>query len=599
MQNDGYRFSSFLQRSILMSSLSKQNQVLALKYRPSRFEDLIGQESISTTLSLALDKNRLSHAYLFSGLRGSGKTSTARIMAKSLVCDNAPTSKPCDQCSGCLSANEGRHIDIVEMDAASNRGIDDIKDLIEHTKYRPTSAKYKVFIIDEVHMLTPQAFNALLKTLEQPPAFVKFILATTDPLKLPATILSRTQHFRFKKISEKNVYHHLVHILTIENIEFEKEALEVLIRSGQGSLRDTLTLLDQAIIYSKGNITTATITEMMGMIDPAFMDKLFTTLLHQGDTREILEELESYEASQVIDEIAIYLKHKMLTRDLRFDSYLFDRFFRILGESKSLLSLNSDSGFVLILTLMKLEEATKLDPIDRILEHIENKEPTPQIQPSYQKNSPSSYSKTQGNILPISPLPDESCIETPQEMTQKDHHTDPALTLYQKVNDLIFERSYELGECFAKSFLFESLHNRTLTIQSVADDKCRLLLKNKFAYIRGYIQDVFGDDIEIVFHKKTPSTETQKELPKSNSLESIDTKTLESNQNTLDESIHIGSMIEDVELGSGCVATMGATIAPNEAQKEISLEEILNSRFTAKAIELFQPETPIRIKSKL
>ena len=506
-----------------------------------------------------------------------------------------------------MSAYEGRHIDIVEMYAASNRGIGDIKDLIEHTKYRPTSAKYKVFIIDEVHMLTPQAFNALLKTLEEPPAFVKFILATTDPLKLPATILSRTQHFRFKKISEKNVYHHLVHILTIENIEFEKEALEVLIRSGQGSLRDTLTLLDQAIIYSKGNITTATITEMMGMIDPAFMDKLFATLLHHKDTREILEELESYEAGQVIDEIAIYLKHKMLTRDIRFDSYLFDRFFRILGESKSLLSLNSDSGFVLILTLMKLEEATKLDPIDHILERIENTEPLAQAQPNYHKISLSSHSETQEitNQIPqtkttqISQSLEASPAENNYTIDHEPHHDNLSLTLYQKVNDLIFERSYELGECFAKSFLFESLHDRTLTIKSVADDKCRLLLKNKFAYIRGYIQDVFGDDIEIVFHKKTPLTEAQKELPKSTPIESTNTETIQTDKKSSNEAIEVGSMIEDIELGSGCVASMGATLTPTLAQQEISIEEILNSPFTAKAIELFQPETPIRIKSKL
>ena len=154
------------------NQVTKERQVLALKYRPKRFEDLIGQDTISTTLSLALDTNRLSHAYLLSGLRGSGKTSTARIMAKALVCENAPTSKPCEVCQGCNSANENRHLDIIEMDAASNRGIDDIKELIEHTKYKPTSAKYKVFIIDEVHMLTTQAFNALLKTLEEPPDFV-------------------------------------------------------------------------------------------------------------------------------------------------------------------------------------------------------------------------------------------------------------------------------------------------------------------------------------------------------------------------------------------------------------------------------------------
>jgi len=349
----------------------EEQKVLALKYRPQKFEDLVGQSTISQTLSLALDSNRLSHAYLFSGLRGSGKTSTARIMAKALICQNGPTSKPCDTCESCLSANANKHLDIIEMDAASNRGIDDIKDLIEHTKYKPSSARFKVFIIDEVHMLTTQAFNALLKTLEEPPGFVKFILATTDPLKLPATILSRTQHFRFKKIAHKDVMHHLSHILNEENVEFETSALEILSRSGQGSLRDTLTLLDQAIIFSKGKVTTTAVTDMLGLIDPAFMDKIFDVILKKGDITQILIDLEDYEAGQICDEMTIYLKEKMLARDPRFDLLIFDRFFRVIADGKYLLSLNSDSGFVLILTLNKMIEATSLRTIADIIEEVE------------------------------------------------------------------------------------------------------------------------------------------------------------------------------------------------------------------------------------
>jgi len=349
----------------------EEQKVLALKYRPQKFEDLVGQSTISQTLSLALDSNRLSHAYLFSGLRGSGKTSTARIMAKALICQNGPTSKPCDTCESCLSANANKHLDIIEMDAASNRGIDDIKDLIEHTKYKPSSARFKVFIIDEVHMLTTQAFNALLKTLEEPPGFVKFILATTDPLKLPATILSRTQHFRFKKIAHKDVMHHLSHILNEENVEFETSALEILSRSGQGSLRDTLTLLDQAIIFAKGKVTTTAVTDMLGLIDPAFMDKIFDVILKKGDITQILIDLEDYEAGQICDEMTIYLKEKMLQRDPKFDLLIFDRFFRVIADAKYLLSLNSDSGFVLILTLNKMIEATSLKTIADIIEEVE------------------------------------------------------------------------------------------------------------------------------------------------------------------------------------------------------------------------------------
>ncbi|MFV0563648.1 DNA polymerase III subunit gamma/tau [Malaciobacter mytili] len=382
-----------------MSNTNIEKKVLALKYRPRRFEDLVGQSTISQTLSLALDSNRLSHAYLFSGLRGSGKTSTARIMAKAFLCSNGPTSKPCEVCENCQSANANRHLDIIEMDAASNRGIDDIKDLIEHTKYKPSSARFKVFIIDEVHMLTTQAFNALLKTLEEPPSFVKFILATTDPLKLPATILSRTQHFRFNKISNSDVIHHLSHILNEENIDYETEALEILARSGQGSLRDTLTLLDQAIIFSKGSINTIAVVEMLGLIEPKVMDKIFDIVLNRKDITSLVKSLENYEVSQICDEMTIYLKQKMLDKDAKFDLLLFDRFFRILGDSKHLLALNSDGSFVLILTLLKMQEATNLKSIQDIINQVEQIEVKPVVKEAISKEKIVEHAKNDENHI--------------------------------------------------------------------------------------------------------------------------------------------------------------------------------------------------------
>ncbi|MDD6925621.1 MAG: DNA polymerase III subunit gamma/tau, partial [Campylobacteraceae bacterium] len=214
-------------------------QALALKYRPKSFYELIGQEAIKENLIHALDSGRLGHAYLFSGLRGSGKTSSARIFAKDLLCERGVGSHACESCASCNSANEGRHMDIIEMDAASHRKIEDIRDLIEQTRYAPVSGRFKIFIIDEAHMLTKEASNAFLKTLEEPPAYIKFILATTDPLKLPATILSRTQHFRFKAISHELIVKHLEDILIKEQISFESGALKIIARSGSGSLRDT------------------------------------------------------------------------------------------------------------------------------------------------------------------------------------------------------------------------------------------------------------------------------------------------------------------------------------------------------------------------
>ncbi len=347
---------------------------LARKYRPATFDDLIGQEAVSQTLSLALDGNRLSHAYLFSGLRGSGKTSTARIFAKALLCEQGATSHPCGVCTHCKMATDNSHMDIIEMDAASNRGIDDIKDLIEHTKYKPSSARYKIFIIDEVHMLTNQAFNALLKTLEEPPDFVKFILATTDPLKLPATILSRTQHFRFKKIPQNLVLKHLEHILGLENIGYEVEALDIIARSGAGSLRDSLTLTDQAIVYSKNFVDVATVTGMLGIIEPSHLEALLNDIMAK-DTGKLLSFINmarDYEAEMILDELTLYLKDLLLSNQGKLSPMIIERFFRVIAESKALLALGSDGEFVLSLALFKMMESLQIKDIDTMIRGLEN-----------------------------------------------------------------------------------------------------------------------------------------------------------------------------------------------------------------------------------
>ncbi|MDN5043909.1 DNA polymerase III subunit gamma/tau [Aliarcobacter butzleri] len=626
-----------------------EDRVLALKYRPKRFEDLIGQSTISQTLSLALDSNRLSHAYLFSGLRGSGKTSTARIMAKALLCSQGPTSKPCDICDNCKSANASKHLDIIEMDAASNRGIDDIKDLIEHTKYKPSSARFKVFIIDEVHMLTTQAFNALLKTLEEPPGFVKFILATTDPLKLPATILSRTQHFRFNKIAQSDVVHHLSYILNKENIDFEQNALEILARSGQGSLRDTLTLLDQAIIFSKGKVNTTSVVDMLGLIDPKMMDNIFSMILNKEDITKLVKELEVYEVSQICDEMTIYLKDKMLSRDNKFDLLLFDRFFRILSDAKQLLAINSDGTFVLILTFMKMIEATNLRTIDDIINQVEKIEPkkelisektAPIIESSLVKNPeipPKEVIKEKVNTLiveeetkieeitpfdevliktnniidlgitnsietinystPFDELPITKPIENQKEEkieeikelevehisfenevsfnpTQEveiiplEDESDKFLDLYNQLTAKVYDRDYSLGECFEKNFIFNGFSDDKLHIISYAQDEDRKLLFKYFGLIKAFAQDIFGSNVELDFKKEEATILEQKPLVSENVEET-------------------SSMIEDIELGSGCVADMTKSSVITPSQKELQINDILNSKMVDKAKELF------------
>ena len=320
-------------------------QALAIKYRPKTFDELVGQKAVSASLKYALNSKRLAHAYLFSGLRGSGKTSSARIFSRALVCDEGPSATPCGICKQCKAALEGKHIDIIEMDAASNRGLEDIQSLIEQTKYAPSMARFKIFIIDEVHMLTSQAANALLKTLEEPPSYVKFILATTDPLKLPATVLSRTQHFRFKQIAQSEILTHLKEILEKEQVGFEEEALKFIARSGNGSLRDTLTLLDQAIIFSENHISTAKITEMLGFLDPSKIKEFYRAILHKDREKvfEFLEELQDYEASSVIDEMLFYLKESFFSRSEEFTTLIYERFFRILSRAKNLIC-DDDGG---------------------------------------------------------------------------------------------------------------------------------------------------------------------------------------------------------------------------------------------------------------
>ncbi|HNW38946.1 MAG TPA: DNA polymerase III subunit gamma/tau [Candidatus Omnitrophota bacterium] len=247
--------------------------VFALKWRPQDFESIIGQDHIVGTLKNAIVKDRLAHAYLFAGPRGVGKTSTARILAKALNCKEGPTLKPCQKCPSCLEINQGRSLDVIEIDGASNRGIDEIRALRENVKFSPTHGKYKVYIIDEVHQITPDGFNALLKTLEEPPEFVKFIFATTHPQKVMPTIISRCQRMDFRRITVIEIISQLEKIIRQEKIAVDKEVLAAVARSSDGSLRDAESVLDQLVSFSKENISLKDAISVLGMVE---QDVLFT-----------------------------------------------------------------------------------------------------------------------------------------------------------------------------------------------------------------------------------------------------------------------------------------------------------------------------------
>ncbi|WP_235879290.1 DNA polymerase III subunit gamma/tau [Burkholderia sp. USMB20] len=253
-------------------------QVLARKWRPKDFASLVGQEHVVRALTHALDGGRLHHAYLFTGTRGVGKTTLSRIFAKALNCETGVTSQPCGVCRACREIDEGRFVDYVEMDAASNRGVDEMAALLERAVYAPVDARFKVYMIDEVHMLTNHAFNAMLKTLEEPPPHVKFILATTDPQKIPVTVLSRCLQFNLKQMPAGHIVSHLERILGEERISFEQQALRLLARAAQGSMRDALSLTDQAIAYSANEVTESAVSGMLGALDQTYMVRLLDAL---------------------------------------------------------------------------------------------------------------------------------------------------------------------------------------------------------------------------------------------------------------------------------------------------------------------------------
>lgn len=279
---------------VMAEEIKKEDQyvVLARKYRPQNFEDLLGQDALVQTLTNAIQNNRLHHAYILTGIRGVGKTTTARLIARALNCIGAdgkggPTIHPCGICDNCKAIATGRHMDVMELDAASHTGVDDVRELLDSVRYAPTNARYKIYIIDEVHMLSKGAFNALLKTLEEPPAHVKFIFATTEIRKVPVTILSRCQRFDLQRLSVETLTHLFSKILNNENIPAEAEALDVLAKAADGSARDGLSLLDQSIVLSNANIKTDVVKKMLGLADRSQTLSLFEKLI-KGEMEAVL-----------------------------------------------------------------------------------------------------------------------------------------------------------------------------------------------------------------------------------------------------------------------------------------------------------------------
>lgn len=402
--------------------------VLARKWRPQTFSDIVGQTAIAKTLSNSIRLDRIGHAFLFSGPRGIGKTSTARILSKALNCENGPSAEPCNDCRCCQEITDGISLDVLEIDGASNRGIDEIRELRENIKYSPASSRFKIIIIDEVHMLTREAFNALLKTLEEPPPHVKFILATTEAHKIPVTILSRCQCYDFKRISFNDIKETLSNICKKEKIKIQSATLEVLARVSDGSLRDGLSLLDQVISFSGNLVNHKETMRLLGRVDPAIIRDVFTALA-KGEGKTALKRFGDYIESGG-DELVFNRDLMETTRDIMsikvggtsdldipskfikaFSIDQLERYFKLLLELEISLRNSDHPRLIMDVALVRMSRIQSLTPLEDILamlEQLHGQNKSPNKQNTKQKLKPASNSTNQQDNAASTTKPDSS-----------------------------------------------------------------------------------------------------------------------------------------------------------------------------------------------
>jgi len=418
--------------------------IFALKWRPQNFDEIIGQNHIVVTLKSAMQKNRLAHAYLFAGPRGVGKTSTARILAKALNCKTGPTVQPCGKCASCLEIAQSRSLDVIEIDGASNTSVDDVRALRENVKFSPTSGKFKIYIIDEVHMLSTAAFNALLKTLEEPPAFVKFIFATTHPDKIPSTVLSRCQRLDFRRITLMEIVSQLEKIVAAENIQVDREVLFTIAKASDGALRDAESILDQLAAFSKGTISLKDVISVLGLVEQDMLFETTQKIIHKDSfgALKLLNDLidQGKDISIFLNNLIEHFRNLMVAKITKADQKLIDLpqdvCEKLLQQSQA---FSLEELFVIFNTLVNtLEMSKRLDslriPLEITLVKLshDKKEGTSSL-----SHKPSHQTKVPENTLAKQEVKQEAQSLPPQNENTKNISLDSVKAVWANIIDTL------------------------------------------------------------------------------------------------------------------------------------------------------------------
>ncbi|MDZ7724752.1 MAG: DNA polymerase III subunit gamma/tau [candidate division KSB1 bacterium] len=501
-------------------------QVLARKYRPMLFEDVIGQQHVTLTLQNAIKQNRLAGAYLFSGPRGVGKTTVARILSKAINCDNGLTDTPCNTCSSCVEINESRSLDVLEIDGASNRGIDEVRNLRESLRYSPNPNKYRIHIIDEVHMLTNEAFNALLKTLEEPPERVLFIFATTEPHKVPATILSRCQRFDFKRISNQQLVEQLKQLCKKEELEAEDEALRLIAVKGDGSMRDSESILDQVIAYAGTRITAEDTSQLLGLIGQSLFFRV-TDHIHNNEVDagiELVEHIfsEGYDFNEFILGLAEHFRNFMVARATnsaaeldvseefaarylqeaeRFEIEDLLRMIKITADAENALRRSSNARLHLEVTLIKLIKMNSSVQLSDLLSEFEQIKKKTDLIPKKKASDPPGTPVTQKPPEP-DPQPQRSPLPSTKHVSSKET---PPITLddiekkWTALLEQVKHHKIGLGTILSDAWPMRVTENNLILAFGKRNGFQMNTAKRESRFLESLIKEFYGHPLRLMF----------------------------------------------------------------------------------------------------